>query len=354
MNYRTFLILFLTLANVSTVRAQEFLWEPYLQNVTSHGCTVSWGNNIESPGTVVMVSNRERFRKRSTSSIHHEVRFSRLTPDTRYRYQVKIPGSTRRWGVCHTAPLPSDFETVRVAVVGDSGVGSSEQYQVSEAIRNFNPDLILHTGDIVYDLGEYEHYRQKFFLPYQSLLRGRPLYPSMGNHDANNPAVFEGVYQLPRKASRSETERYYSFNFGPLHFISLDTTQDFSPGSRQHEWLVSDLRRSSSSLWRVAFFHYPAYSAGPHGDTPEVKEQLVPLFEQYHVQLVLSGHDHAYERSFPLGLSRHKVLYIVTGGGGNSLYEQQTENLNIATYEARYHFTGISDFIQQNTRAGGG
>jgi|GEM_PF-5090029 hypothetical protein len=108
--------------------------------------------------------------------------------------------------------------------------------------------------------------------------------------------------------------------------MALDTniaSGGFAPGTEQYAWLERTLAETSA-LWRVVWFHHPPYSSGNHGPSVEQREALAPLLEQYQVDVVFNGHDHIYERSFPMRANRREdesgVIYVVTGGGGAPLY----------------------------------
>lgn len=152
------------------------------------------------------------------------------------------------------------------------------------------------------------------------------MFPVMGNHEGSG-TEFREFFSLP------DNEQWYSFTYGCVQFIALDTTVTYSSGS-QHSWLVSELG-SSNSAWLIVYFHHPPYTrTSGHDDTPAVKEHLVPLFEQYGVDMVFNGHSHAYERYFHNG-----IYYIVTGGGGAPLHEllEDTQEPIRQVGEKAYH-----------------
>jgi hypothetical protein len=103
----------------------------------------------------------------------------------------------------------------------------------------------------------------------------------------------------------------------------LDTELPFAPDTPQYRFAEADLQASQLCAWRIVVAHIPPYSSTTSKTSSEqVQEQLVPLFERYNVQLVLSGNSHNYERSLPLrgGVPHNKgITYIVSGGGGNGL-----------------------------------
>ena len=106
-------------------------------------------------------------------------------------------------------------------------------------------------------------------------------------------------------------ELYYSFDWGNVHFVGLDTELT---GPEQAAWLDADLA-ATDKPWKIVFGHKPPYSSGEHGSDGAFRNHFVPLIEKHGVQLVLNGHEHDYERTRPI----ENVTYVVTGGGGRHL-----------------------------------
>ncbi|MFW5921149.1 MAG: metallophosphoesterase, partial [Polyangiales bacterium] len=107
-------------------------------------------------------------------------------------------------------------------------------------------------------------------------------------------------------------ERWYSFDWGNVHFVALDTELI---GSEQLDWLEDDLA-STDQPWTIAYFHRPAYSSGSsHGSSKKVRKHIAPILERHGVQLALAGHSHNYERTKPM----NGVTHVVTGGGGEGV-----------------------------------
>src|SRR3972149_2517686 len=160
-------------------------------------------------------------------------------------------------------------------------------------------------------------------------MSGAPVYPVLGNHENDSPNYFP-LFDLPGN------ERWYSFDSGPLHVVGLDVVfSSFEPGSEQYRWLEQDLA-STTHPWKLVFMHFPPYSSSrPQGSNEEAQRYLVPLFEKYGVQLVVSGHAHNYERSMLNG-----VTYLVAGGGGAPLHVSGKGPLTIYS-ETTYHFVKI-------------
>ena len=158
----------------------------------------------------------------------------------------------------------------------------------------------------------------------QPLIHYYPFMPVQGNHDMMEGVIF-GRWALPKMGEAlapGDQERAWSFTFGNAHFVGLNSMGD-STAERQVAWLESDLKAARADrdiTWIVAVFHHPAYSSSSvHGSTDYVQRLFVPLFDKYHVDLCLSGHDHDYERSKPLKGGEIQeagkgTIYIVSGG----------------------------------------
>jgi len=230
-----------------------------------------------------------------------------LEPSTYYCYSVG--DLTNRIGV-RTAPLANGSAATRFAVFGDTGGGGAPQAAVRDQLASVPFDLLLHTGDIAYDDGSLEQFERTFFGVYADLLRSIPIFPVSGNHEYRTDTAypFFEVFALPDNGIPGKAERWYSFDWGDVHFVGLDTEE---LGTDQVDWLEHDLSENQRP-WVVAYMHRPPYSSGVHGGSPVVEAAFVPIFERYQVSLVFAGHDHDYERTVPI----NGVTYVVTGGGG--------------------------------------
>lgn len=182
----------------------------------------------------------------------------------------------------------------------------------------------MHLGDVVYPKGEDVDYDEKYFAPYRGFLPRVPVYPAIGNHDYGNYKFRGRGEKRFREAYHTifRKPKYYSFDAGPVHFVSLDTSGAYGeraaapigPGSRQAKWLRADLKRAKRA-WTVVFTHVPVFAGERHGDQPFLQKNLKPLLEKGGVDLVLQGHDHVYERSRPID----GIVYVSAGTGGAKL-----------------------------------
>ena len=296
-----------------------------------------------------------------------------LSPGSAYAYRLEDErGRALGEGTFRTAPPPGDAGPVTFVALGDSGgtAASSalgelgddlersfagedrdenQQARVAAAVLGASrPDLVLHTGDVVYPSGAAEDYAEALFRPFAGLIAGVPLYPTLGNHDVKSGGgrpYLENFF-LPEGGPDPE-RRAYGFQRGPAHFVSLDVmSSSIAPGSDQLLWLEEELGRSEAT-WKVVFFHVPPHGPSRHGDNEQLKADLVPLLERSGVDLVLSGHDHVYARYLPIG----GATYVVTGGGGKSLYEVVPDP-RLAYAESVFHFVeGVIEGKELRLRA---
>ncbi|MBI2303957.1 MAG: metallophosphoesterase family protein [Chloroflexi bacterium] len=302
---------FVGTASVLPVAAQgiELTKGPYLQNATQASVNVCWETNEIHSGAVMYGKTLEYGSIALTKgrAKDHCVSLTGLEPYTRYYYQV--------WGSEKELFSGGTFKTLagpegRISFVawGDNRTNHPIHRRLVGLIKEAAPDFVINVGDLV-ENGSRKSDWDTFFDVERELLVDVPLYPTLGNHEQNSYLYF-ALFDLPG------TERWYSFDSGPAHFIALDVAfSDYKPGSEQYDWLEQDLRQTTRP-WKIVYLHYPPYSFTPfRGSELPVREALTPLFEKYGVQLAFSGHNHHYQRNLVNG-----VTYIVTGGGGAPLH----------------------------------
>ncbi len=270
-------------------------------------------------------------------------RLANLTPGATFAYT--IDGSTSVWT---GDALPPAGALLRFAVFGDSGKGRKHQYRVADTIERWGPDLVLHTGDIVYPGGKDKHYDKKHFRPYRRILPRIPFFPSLGNHDYGNTGNFKkGDKRFRKHYSRIHRRpRYYSFDAGSAHFVSLDNNNEgdgiaaaapVRADSKQARWLEEDLA-SSHAPWKIVFLHIPVYTAHYHGDQATLQKELEPVFRRHGVDVVFQAHNHHYERLKPI----HGIQYVTTGTGGARLYKFGGKKPFSAEQISEYGFVGVT------------
>ncbi len=200
--------------------------------------------------------------------------------------------------------LPLQSKSIRFAVIGDSGTGDRDQYQVAQEMETYRQkvgfDFVIMLGDNIYGSHHPNDFTQKFELPYKPMLdAGVKFYAALGNHDDPND---ERLY----KPFNMGGERYYAFKKGDVAFFALDSNY-MDPN--QLSWIDQNLQNTKSK-WKICYFHHPLYNEGrSHGPDLDLRTQLTPLFKRYGVNLVLSGHEHVYERIKP----QDNIYYLVLG-----------------------------------------
>jgi len=202
--------------------------------------------------------------------------------------------------------LPSVAGSVKFAVIGDSGSGDREQYEVANQMARFHAkfpfDLVIMLGDNIYGGQGAQDLVKKFSQPYKALLdQGVKFYASLGNHD--DPV--NRAYPLWHMGG----EMYYSYATKNVRFFALDSNQ---VDQKELAWLENALK-SAQEDWKICFFHHPLYSdGGTHGSAVDVRVVFEPLFVAYGVNVVFAGHDHIYERITP----QKGIYHFVEGASG--------------------------------------
>jgi hypothetical protein len=220
---------------------------------------------------------------------------------------VAVADVVQRAAVEAPVALPNQAGSFKFAVLGDFGTGDRTQYelaaQMAKVHQSFKYELVLLVGDNIYGSERPQDFKKKFEDPYKPLLdAGVKFYASLGNHDAREQRFY--------KPFNMDGKLYYTFSPKPeIRFFALESTY---PVPEQIRWLEKELK-TSGSHWKIAFFHHPLYSSGDrHGSDLQLRQVLEPLFLANNVSVVLTGHDHFYERVKP----QNGITYFVIGSGG--------------------------------------
>ena len=343
-------------------RAATLVRQPYLQNVQTDRVAVLWTTQESGSGTVTVTerhgsaftvpATRRPFQPSDTQlpsvfyQYHAEI--TGLRPGAEHSYSVAVDGqdlvsdaSRFRFRTAPRDPVaaPSQFPNGRLPAdkfsflaFGDSGNNSAEQLSLVQ-LMSAEPDisLVLHTGDLAYTDGTFEEFEDEYFGVNAPLMARLPFFATPGNHDYNTDsgaAYVAGTVAPECSVPALDLGRYYSFNWGSAHFVSVDSNLlTTSRAAAMLAWLDADLA-ATDRYWRIVFLHHTPYPTGYHlGDpTCAAVQQLVnPILESHGVQLLLAGHEHGYERTYPLaagepvGPSSPSTTYVVTGGGGGNL-----------------------------------
>jgi Icc-related predicted phosphoesterase len=329
----------------------------------------------------------------------YRVTLSGLTPGSTFEYRV-LKNGTEVFSTKGKAPK-SENQNYRFVAIGDIGALTPDQKLLAVQIYKAKPDLVIVPGDIVYNTGLVSEYRTKFWNIYNSdketdqsapIMAQIPFVAAPGNHDLgsrdldrlpqslayymfwqqplNGPASAEGNGFIPvLKGSEANKKAFaeaagdaypkmsnFSFNYGNAHWLFLDSNPyaDFN-NQQLTNWIKSDLASASSqgATWRFVVFHHPGFNSSKEHFQEQQARALSPIFESANVDVVITGHVHNYQRTFPLTFVPEKpvpgavghvvngtwaldknydgktntkpkgIIYIVTGAGGADLYNPE-------------------------------
>jgi hypothetical protein len=302
---------------------------PYLQLVTTTNIIVRWRTNRATNSVVTFGASSLSHPWAITNATwtnEHVVTLTNLSPDTKYYYAVAASDTNLSGGPDHFfTTAPARPRPTRIWAIGDSGCADQPRYYTLQdpfAVRNAYTnytgtrptDVWLMLGDNGYMTGTDESYQTNVFGTYPSLLRQTALWSTIGNHEVYGPGpdapAYLNLFSFPENGQAggapSGTERYYSFNYGNIHFVCIDSeVSSRALGDPMLTWLEQDLAANTND-WLIAFWHSPPYTHGSHysdsasdsgGKLIEMRERVVPILEDYGVDLVLCGHSHNYERT---------------------------------------------------------
>jgi acid phosphatase type 7 len=312
---------------------------PLLQMVAPDAVTIKWRTGTASSTRIKYgtdPNNLTSVMSNAANVTEHELRLTGLSADTKYYYAVGsgtsiLEGSYRNSFI--TTPPASTTRKIRLAVFGDAGKGTAGGTQ-QKPVRNGmwqlgsslgNSEISLMLGDNAYDNGTDAQHQTNFFDIYDdNMFDNTVVFPVPGNHEYDNTTAnatshaipYYQVFTLPTAGElggfASGTEHYYSFNYGNIHFIMLDSYGidggthlfDDTTAGQQAVWLKNDLAVSHGTRkWTIVCLHHPPYTNGTHTSDGEVdliaiRQKINPILERFGVDLVLAGHSHVYERSF--------------------------------------------------------
>lgn len=235
-------------------------------------------------------------------------------------------------------------DATRIAVTGDTGTGDDqERSTVGEMVAHSQDhpyDALLLLGDLIYPVGDPSRLDEVLTTPFAPVLdTGATLVPALGNHDYDSGKQVEILSRLGRPSS------WYAQRIGDVRIIVLDTERVDDPA--QTQWLKHTLAdQQDAEVWTVVAMHRPAYSAGTHGSSLNVRSAWSPLFNRYDVPLVLAGHDHDYQRSTP----QNGVVYVVSGAA-SELRPTGREPFTAVSTSTRHFLDLVADGDRMVVRA---
>jgi 3',5'-cyclic AMP phosphodiesterase CpdA len=228
------------------------------------------------------------------------------------------------------AGRPRDAKTFRFAVFGDTRTRHLVHFEVIKALAREEVDFVIHTGDMVSYGVQLEEW-QRFFAIERRLIAKRPLMPVMGNHDISTRGYFRRFFLADLAY---EGNRYFARDWGNVRVVAMDDEVEFREGSDQHRFVDGKLAEGARrGMYLVMAMHEPPFSSGKHGSNLQMRRVVVPLAERHGVELVVSGHDHNYERTKP----KNGVTFVVSGSGGAPIRPVDPQNFT-ATWRLEPHY----------------
>eukprot|EP00667_Euglena_gracilis_P006148 EG_transcript_6195 len=253
------------------------------------------------------------------SPVVHHVTLKGLKPGTKYFYQVE--GDQRTFSFRQ----PAGRLPLRLGLTGDVGQTAVSNATL-RALAAFDAEAVLFAGDLSYADGW--GWRWDSFGRLMETAAARyPFLACPGNHELLGGEAYihyNARWLMPHRRSGSPDNTFFSYEVGPVHLISLNSYAATAPGSIQADWLLRDLGtiRRSVTPWVVVMFHAPWYNSntGHQGEAQAMRRDVEELFYDAGVDIIVSGHVHAYERTYPAFQDRVDLcgpVYLNVGDGGN-------------------------------------
>lgn len=354
---RSALLLLLVISMAPTVWAQSITRGPYLQTQTDNSIIVRWRTDVATDSFVRFGTDQSSLNLVSSNgalTTEHTVLVDGLLAATKYFYSIgsstaPIAGDNTYY--FSTSPVQGVAANTRIWVIGDSGTAVTHPGQaaaVRDAFKAYTAqapaDFMIMLGDNAYGSGTDTEYQDAVFDTYPEILRRLPVWSTLGNHDgysANSntqSGPYYDIFDFPVSSDAnglneagglsSGTEAYYSWNYGNIHFVNLDSYEtDRSIGGNMMTWLEADLAMNNLP-WVIAIWHHPPYTKGSHDSDTEnelidMRQNALPILEAWGVDLVMSGHSHSYERSmlidghYGTAATLDPVTMVLDPGDGN-------------------------------------
>ena len=310
-----------------------YLRGPYLQHLRADGLTVCWRTRDETSASLLLRGPAEESLRPITGTLQgldRRVKLRELTPGERYHYRL-APDSAE-----YSFRLPNPgAESFSFCAVGDHGRRCRGQAEVLALLQQLQPDFLMSMGDFAYSRSSDWCLDVNFFRPFAEFISSVVVWPTVGNHDFQKHEAREllratetpdnGPEELPRG-------RAYWFDYGPLRFTVINSAERIQLRDVIVPWLKETLPQSPAR-WNILVSHHPPYSSGRYGNNLRLTRLVAPLLQDLGVDLVLSGHDHAYERLQP----GSGPTYVVCGTGGGRLYKARSPRGDSVARISRTH-----------------
>jgi hypothetical protein len=334
-----FLLGFFYLVCAQTITKGPYLWLPQDQDMI-----IRWETDQKVDHNIKYGLNKS-FKSSQRAYLigesHAHYLYQAILPDLKlgrqYYYQIEFPG--KKGPVDSLQTQPDQLSSFEFVALGDSRSNPRIFDLLSKQVKQLQPDLIINMGDLVAEGGDFLQWNEHYFDVADELVGYIPLVSCLGDHegDDDNGALYRYFFQpqLPLE------ELWFSFDYGPAHFVALDYRHPDS--EKMLEWFKTDMQQTSAK-WKFVYMHRPCYNLGGHRSnwgTPQWQK----LFRDFQIDIVFAGHSHQYERFFPVRPVQEPdswpVTYITTGGAGAGLYDVISSSF-LAQAQSVHHFAYLT------------
>lgn len=331
--------------------SRTFMWQ---SDYAEENPVVEYRQAGDDDSLMQLPASSDAFSDDGVTTYIHTAAVSDLKPGTAYEYRVGAGDKRSDWQSFHTAQ-GHDFKAL---IFPDS---QSSDYSVWAATaqpawqRNQDAQFFINMGDLV-DNGQ-DHYQwNAWFDVVGDMIARIPVVPLLGNHETYDkdwkvrmPEAYLHLFALPRIDREKYQNQFYSFDYGDVHFVVLNTQSqelaDFEPSLDEDEvaWFKEDMAKTTKK-WKIVLMHKDPLQYG-FANRPQPREEgfspegrlWMPLFDQYGVDAVLSAHLHTYrDRGHIRNFQRDESgpLYLITGVAGNVQYPRLWKQHSLDEYVA--------------------
>lgn len=269
---------------------------------------------------------------------YHKLALRGLVPASAISYSVTVDGAAKASATFRTPGVPGSAAARRavIGVTADTGSAGPNARAAVARLQASKVETVLTLGDNSYPDGAAGEWQRTFFDVWKPFMGTATLWAGVGDHEYRTPFAqpYLDAMELPEGP---QGERYYSFDWGDVHVVALDTNcivpmDKAAMGCDQAtmvSWLEKDLA-ASKAPWKLVTMHRPAVATGKYGVYPQIPAALLGPFERGGVDVVFQAHNHLYERTWPTRQNAvvkkdydrpGAPVYITSGGGSDYLYD---------------------------------
>lgn len=361
-------LFFIFICLTITLNGAQIMRGPYTQNTESTMAVIRFSTDEPSPAWIEYgpKDNCSLVMTNSPRQRNHAVTLHGLIPNTQFCYKVYVENN-KGTGVQNpqngtfTTAYSAERKELSLLVLGNTADPNNNagqiKKQLAQSMLDHKADLLIHTGNITTE-GLLTNAYTDFFEPFKEVLKRTPYIAALGQDeygtertDPESKSFLNTNYRAINTMPWSKgTPNYYYYDSANARIIVLDTNNMYDAvnapkldkDSPQYAWLKNALSTAGADRWKIVVLHHPVYSSGASED--RLSELLAPLFEAYRVNLVLQGHQGAYERTKPIRsaeVSRTGPIYVTIGGAGRSFEPASYSNVWSTKYYATPHFAHI-------------